>query len=1647
MVSNPIRKIFPPHRWVLIHAKFFLNLSCALGLLLLTWSAIPQTVFSNIAAATPDFEPHVTLVQDSSAGSITTALQPPMQFEPNLGQTGSQVQFMARGVGYTVFLTPSEAVLVLPAGQPTKDSQSTNKNTPDQTNLKQVVHLQVLGANPSPVIRGVNKTSTTINRLSGSDPTQWQTHVPVYAQVRYDAMYPGIDLLYYGNQQQLEYDFIVHPGADPSIITLGIQGADHATLEEDGHLQLSLPGGTLRLQKPVLSQTTNAGETIDIPGSFLLLKSDPTDTATPLIQVTFAVGAYDPTLPLIIDPLVNYASAFGGEGPDLGEAIALDNAGHGYLVGTTDSITFPVSPNAFQDSAIGQDRDVFVTKFNTETSEILFSTYIGGEGDDRATGVAVDDQGMPYVTGKTTSLTFPTQHPLQETRQGSSDAFVLKLAADGSSLLYSSYLGGSGPDHANAIVVDQEGQASLTGATTSPNFPTINAIDDSLGNGKSTPQSDVFVTTLDAQGATLTFSTFLGGTGTDIGHSLTLDDEGGLYLTGETAEGTGFLVTGSAFQATYGGGETDAFIAKINPRLVGPAALQYGTYLGGSGEEVGIDILVDTQQHAFITGWTTGRGQVPNVAVPSRVLAPTAPVSTWGRRTNPPTSVKPARSFRGVMRGLRQQGSTPTPPPTPLRQLTSLKPLPEFPVTPDAYDSTFNGEKDAFLAQINVAASGSAGLVYATYVGGSNADIPKAIGLDSLGRLCLAGTTNSPDYPMQNALANQGILSGGIDGFITKFNPDPATVLFSSFLGGSADETVTGMRLDAKGLAYLTGQTSSTDFPLLTTLDSSPLTGEPQAFIVKIQDPADLQVTLTGPRPNPGRVSEIQTFDIVYRNLGPDVATDARLILNFDADPGNSGAPPRIEFNTIDFGPGLTSSQPVFCSGTANSGPGGINTCTFGDLTASRTDVGTATLTVEGITAGTYNISAQFLSSTPEIDSSSAISILRNIGISGRSLASLTVDFVGSGTGMVVARPGTGSDPTSSLSNDGTLEYASGTMVSLVPTATGSGTDTSVFREWTGCDSVNQAGTCTVTVNSSRTISPLFELVQPTVTVPNIVGQTLAVASTAITDVTGLSLGTLTQANSATVPSGNVISQSPGPGPTPSGSTVDLVASLGPVVVPPVTVPNVVGQSQAAATAAIAGVTGLSVGTVTQANNATVPPGNIISQNPGTGSAPSGSTVDFVVSLGPVVIPPVTVPNIVGQTQGAAIAAITNVTGLSVGTVTQDNSDTVPSGNVISQNPGPGQFPSGSTIDFVVSLGPVVIPPVTVPDVVGQTQTAATAAINGVTGLNVSGVTRATNAAVPPGTVISQNPGPGPAPSGSTVTLVVSSGTDLIVTTLDDGPDAAPGDGACDTGTSACTLRAAIQEANAISGDQTITLPPGTYTLTVAGANEDRAATGDLDITDDVLIESTTGNAEDVIITANAMDRVFDLPPGNRPSVTLRGLTIQEGDIVGSTGGGLRNAQGTIIIEDSVVTENQSNGSGGGISHLGGTLTVRNTMITNNTSQGLGGGLQAQDGTVTIDGNTRFTGNTANFGGGLSTGGTDVTLINTRIEDNTAMGGGGGIYKFLSPGDLLGSIQASRVALSNTTVRNNSINDCEGTLINAGNNTFGTMTRCKLLAP
>ena len=358
-----------------------------------------------------------------------------------------------------------------------------------------------------------------------------------------------------------------------------------------------------------------------------------------------------------------------------------------------------------------------------------------------------------------------------------------------------------------------------------------------------------------------------------------------------------------------------------------------------------------------------------------------------------------------------------------------------------------------------------------------------------------------------------------------------------------------------------------------------------------------------------------------------------------------------------------------------------------------------------------------------------------------------------------------------------------------------------------------------------------------------------------------------------------------------------------------------------------------------------------------------------------------------------------------------------------------------------------VIPPVVVPPVVGLVQTAAQTALTNA-GLTVGTETPEPSLTVPADTVISQMPVTSTiVPAGSAVNLVISSGLPAGVNAVADGADVNPGDGICEASNGFCTLRAAIQEANALPGPETITLLAGTYSLTLQGGNEDVAASGDLDITDDLNIVSSSGNAADVIITGSSLgDRIFDLPQGS-PNVTIRGVTIQGGNIIGSTGGGIRNVAGMLTVENSMVTNNQSDGSGGGISHLNGTLEIEGTTVSNNTSQGRGGGVQSQDGTVMIEANSQFTGNQANFGGGLSTGNANVTVTNSSMTGNSAIGGGGGVYKFLSPGDIIPGITAPTVRLEGTTLQGNLINDCEGFIINGPNNTIGNTDRCNLQTP
>lgn len=517
--------------------------------------------------------------------------QLPLSFEANQGQVDKSVNFLARGSGYSVFLTPTEAVLSLRA---TRTQPSTVRyHSPAQPELTAktdttVLRLQLVGSNPTAPVKSSSKLSGKSNYLTGNNPRQWQTNISHYAKVKYQGVYPGIDLVYYGNQRQLEYDFIIAPGANPKNIQFQITGAKRLEIDKHGNLVLHTDSGAIRQHRPVIYQDIN-GKRRNVAGSYVLLGQQ---------KVGFTIAAYEASVPLVIDPIVSYSTYLGGSSSDYGRAIAADSTGNVYVTGDTSSTNFPTK-NAF-DSTLNA-KDAFVTKLKltaTGSASLVYSTYLGGSGTDIGYGIAVDKFGNAYVTGYTTSSNFPLQNAFDVTKSGY-DAFVTKLNATGSSLLYSTYLGGStgsGNEYGYGIVVEQSGNAYVAGYTNSNDFPTKNAY-----RNTRVGSSDAFVTKLNPAAvgsASLIYSTYLGGTSNDYGYGIAADSNGNAYVTGSTRS-TNFP-TQNLYKAL--GGSADPFVTKVNAT---GNTLLYSTYLGGKSEDYASAIALDSTGYVYIAGRTS----------------------------------------------------------------------------------------------------------------------------------------------------------------------------------------------------------------------------------------------------------------------------------------------------------------------------------------------------------------------------------------------------------------------------------------------------------------------------------------------------------------------------------------------------------------------------------------------------------------------------------------------------------------------------------------------------------------------------------------------------------------------------------------------------------------------------------------------------------------------------------------------------------------------------------------------------------------------------------------------------------------------------------------------------------------------------------
>ena len=720
----------------------------------------------------------------------------PLYFEANHGQSDPQVKFLSRGPGYALFLTNAETVLALKKPLAGADDSSVisrvlsmrsggkQKIIDGKVSKEAVLKMNLVGSNPNPKIAGLEKLPGKSHYLSGNNPEKWHTDVPRYARVKYEEVYPGIDLIYYGNQQQLEYDLVVAPGADPNIIRIGFKGADSLRLDEKGNLILQTKGGEVLQHTPRIYQEVS-GSMKPVTGSYVLLnpeqetKKQNSKSKTSIIG--FQVAAYDTTQPLIIDPVLTYSTYLGGAnspygnniyGWDIGMGIAVDASGNAYVTGETWSTDFPTA-NSYQ-AASGGDWDVFVAKLSADGSSLLYSTYLGGSGGDEGSNIAVDSSGNIYISGLTASTNFPvTSNAFQAINNGVSDIFVAKLNASGDTLLYSTYLGGSGEDLGMDLALDSSGKAYVTGLTASTDFPTANPVQPAYGGGI----YDAFFVKLDlaASGAaSLVYSTYLGGSGDDRGIRIDVDNAGNAYAAGATSS-TNFP-TVNPIQGANGGGAFDVFVTKIN---AAGSALFYSTFLGGAGGDRGVGIAVDKNSGEV---YVTGRTDSVN-----------------------------------------------------------------FPTTNGAFDTSCGtdgscngGFLDGFAAKIN--SSGSS-LVYSTYLGGSGEDRGVGIAVDSSGNAYVVGRTASSDFPTSDPI--QGTYGGGdFDAFVTKINAAGNNLVYSTYLGGSAadadplgygipSEEIQSVAVDASGNAYVIGYTWSTDFPTANAYQSIKA-GDWDAFVAKI---------------------------------------------------------------------------------------------------------------------------------------------------------------------------------------------------------------------------------------------------------------------------------------------------------------------------------------------------------------------------------------------------------------------------------------------------------------------------------------------------------------------------------------------------------------------------------------------------------------------------------------------------------------------------------------------------------------------------------------------------------------------------------------------------------------------------------------------
>jgi len=669
----------------------------------------------------------------------------PLFFEPNQGQWNPLVTFSAKAGDGRVFLTAHGAVLSVSA---------------PGAEAPRVASISLLNANRSPVIGGVGALSSRSNFFRGRNRENWHTGLSHYGGVRYQGVYPGIDVVYYGNQNQLEYDFVLHPGADPGRIRIKFRGAGHLSLTAEGDLELENGGVRLVQKRPyIYQQEPDSPVRRQIGGKYKLLSRN---------VVAVAVDAYDRSQPLTIDPVVVYASYLGGSLGDAVTAVKVDSHGMLYVYGYTNSGDLLATDGAYATASAG-DRDLFLAKIDLTQSgpaSLVYFTYIGGSLADTSTGMALDAAGNVYLTGYTASADFPMSYsPYQSALAGSAgiDAFVVVLSPtlQGSTdLVYSTYLGGTDLDQGNAIDVDASGAIYVVGSTRSGDFP----LTDSAYAGARWGYLDAFIVKLVPDASPqLAYSSFLGGELNDDGRAIAVAPNGMVYFAGSTASTT-FPLAGNSYRSTLQGG-VDIFVAQMDLTKSGLDSLVYTTYFGGSDNEELRGMALDPSGNLLLTGYTMSADfPVTPDAAQSRIGGNADAFVARLDLTAPPDSVVKYATYLGGQGG--DVGYAIASDPNGNIYVTGYTLSSNFPVTGDALQKAWGWGVDVFIAKLNSFGA----LEYSTYMGKSGTNIGYAIAAAQDGTIYVGGVAASRG--ISTTYGAQNVFGGSTsDGFILVLAP------------------------------------------------------------------------------------------------------------------------------------------------------------------------------------------------------------------------------------------------------------------------------------------------------------------------------------------------------------------------------------------------------------------------------------------------------------------------------------------------------------------------------------------------------------------------------------------------------------------------------------------------------------------------------------------------------------------------------------------------------------------------------------------------------------------------------------------------------------------------------------------------------------